>query len=101
MSATQKQVNKKSSQRSPKHETHIIAHKELEKTLKEKDGIYVDVDLVPKALAQVSAMGAKMNRKAVALAQICVFAIENGERRSLTIQEASAFVRSGYTVPHK
>ncbi len=68
---------------------------------KPKDGVFVDTSLVPRVLAQFSSMGPKMNRKAVKLAQMCVYAVENGKKRFLTMPEASAYVRSGYTVAPK
>ena len=66
-----------------------------------KDGVYVDKQGTAHALAKFSREGAKMNTKAVNLAKVAAYIIENGKKRELTTKEASAFVKSGWTNPPK
>lgn len=77
----------------------MAQEKETLEQKKQADGIYIDQTGVSKALAQVSKINIKMFRKAVALAKISCYAIENNKKRELTTAEASAFVKSGYTNP--
>jgi len=87
------------SQKKSNTNVKIVQEKIIEPKI--KDGLFINEKGVAKALAQFSAMGAKMNRKAVTLAKTTCYIIENNVKRELTTQEASAFVRSGYTNPAK
>jgi len=79
----------------------MSAKKQINLDIPEKieDGIYMDKEGMAKALAQVSKISIKLYRKAVALAKISCYVMENNNKRELTTEEASAFVKSGYSNP--
>ena len=71
---------------------------EVEQVVEKVVETVADLDGLAKALARLYAgKGADCKRQAVQMAKMAVFKIENKEKRELTTDEASAFVRSGYT----
>ena len=65
---------------------------------KKQDETVADLEGVAKALAQLhGGRGSACKRQAVRLVKMAVFKIENNKKRELTTEEASAFVKSGYT----